>query len=339
MLFDPRPKSSRRELFDREDELGVLDGVVGRGDPLVLVLGIRRIGKTSLLKSFLEEWTGVYIDMRGVRREVDLYERIGRGLEEGLGRLRRLIEGVRGISIVGVEVEVKWRGRDSISLLGLLEELDKRGERVVVVFDEAQLIRPPLSAELKNTIAYVYDNLENITVILSGSEVGLLKDFVGADNPDSPLYGRYAYELVVERFPRDLSIEFLRQGFREARVSVDERVIEEAVNTFDGIVGWLVFYGKSYIDGIRSPQKIIEKAIGVALRELENLDWKAKMVLKAIAVGEKSWAAIRRYIEEKTGKTIPKSTLTRTIKKLEKLSIIKNYEFQDPIYREAAKKL
>ena len=339
MLFDPRPKSSRRELFDRERELEILDKAAERGEPLITVLGIRRIGKTSLLKSFLEEWTGLYIDMRGVRRELDLYERISEGLEEGLGKLRRLIEGIRGINIVGVEVEIKYRGKDSISLAGLLEELNKHGKRIVVVFDEAQLIRPPLSAEIKNAIAYAYDNLENITVILSGSEIGLLKDFIGIDNPDSPLYGRYTLELPVKRFTRDLSIEFLRQGFREARIRVDEKIIEEAVEFFDGIVGWLVFFGKSYMDGTRDLGKIKEIAVQIAVRELQRLDWKAKTVLKAIAEGARTWTSIRRFIEEKKKTTIPKSTLTRAIKRLERLGIIKDYEFLDPIYMEAARKL
>jgi len=63
------------------------------------------------------------------------------------------------------------------------------------------------------------------------------------------------------------------------------------------------------------------------------------MVLKAIAEGENSWSTIRRYVEEKRGITIPKSSLTRTIRKLEKLSIIENYRFLDPVYREASKRL
>ncbi len=339
VLFDPRPKSSRKELFNREKELDVLDKSVERGDPLITVLGIRRIGKTSLLKSLLEEWTGLYIDMRGVRRELDLYERISEGLEEGLGKLRRFLEGIRGINIVGVEVEIKYRGKDSISLVGLLEELNKHGERIVVVFDEAQLIRPPLSAEIKNAIAYAYDNLENITIILSGSEIGLLRDFIGIDNPDSPLYGRYTLELLVERFTRDLSLEFLRQGFREARIRVDEKLLEEAVEFFDGIVGWLVFFGKSYIDGIRDLEKIKEIAIKVAARELQKLDWKAKTVLRAIAEGAQTWSSIRRFVEEKRKTTIPKSTLTRAIRRLERLGIIKDYKFLDPVYMEAAKNL
>ncbi|MCS7374939.1 MAG: ATP-binding protein, partial [archaeon GB-1845-036] len=73
--------------------------------------------------------------------------------------------------------------------------------------------------------------------------------------------------------------------------------------------------------------------------ELNKLDWRGRMVLKAIAEGENSWSTIRRYVEEKRGITIPKSSLTRTIRKLEKLSIIENYRFLDPVYREASKRL
>ena len=63
------------------------------------------------------------------------------------------------------------------------------------------------------------------------------------------------------------------------------------------------------------------------------------MVLKAIASGSRSWSQVRGYILENYGVVIPKSTLSRIIEKLEKLSIIRNYEFQDSVYREAARKL
>ncbi len=339
LLFDLRPKTSRKELFNREEELRILDEVVSRGDPLILVLGIRRIGKTSLLKSFLEKWHGIYVDMRGVLRESDLYRRISEGLADNIGKMKKLIEGIRGVKVLGVEVEIKWKGKDSISLIGLLEELNRKGERVVVVFDEAQLIQPPVSAEIKSTIAYAYDNLENITIILSGSEIGLLRRFISIEDTKSPLYGRYAYELHVKRFSKDLSLEFLKQGFKELNVNVSSETIEEAVELFDGIVGWLVFYGKSYVDGIRDVNKIFNMAIQLAIDELSKLSRREKLVLKAIAKGAKSWSSIRKYVEEKEGVTIPKSSLTRIIRKLENLSIIENYRFLDPIYREASKRI
>jgi len=339
VLFDPRPKTSRLELFDREKELTLLDRAAERGEPLVLVLGIRRIGKTSLLRSFLEEWRGIYIDMRGVSSLAELYSRISDGITSHLGKLRDIVKSIRGIRVLGAEVEIRWRGRDSISLVGLLEELNKHDKRIIIVFDEAQLIRPPISIEVKRAIAYAYDNLENITIVLSGSEIGLLREFIGTDNPDSPLYGRYALELLVERFTPQMSRDFLEKGFMEQGIRPSKDLIEKAVNIFDGIVGWLVYFGKSYIDGVRDFNRILDAVINLAAKELENLRPREKLVLKAIAEGASTWSSVRRYIEEKEGVTVPKSTLTRIIKKLEKLSIIQDYRFLDPIYHRAASRL
>ncbi len=339
MLFDPRPKCSRDELFDRERELAFLEQHVEAGEPLILVLGIRRIGKTSLVKSFLSDRTGIYVDMRGVRREADLYRALSKGLSGSLGGLKEILQGIRGIRITGVGVEFKWRGRDSISMLGLLEELNKAGKRITVVFDEAQRLRPPLLVEMRDTLAYVYDNLDNISVVLTGSEIGLLRGFLGIGNPESPLYGRYAAELEVSRFSRGLSMEFLEKGFREAGIMVDESILEEAVELFDGIVGWLVFFGRSYINGDKNTDRIVEIAVQLALKELGTLSRREKFILKAVSSGARSWSAIRSYIEEKEGESIPKASLTRTIRRLERLSIIKNYRFLDPIYEKASMRL
>jgi len=94
-LFDLRPKTSRDELFDREMELEELHRSVGRGYPLIAVLGIRRIGKTSVLKTFLGEIKGIYIDLRGIRSTTDLEERVSDALSSSFSRLRRLVEGIR----------------------------------------------------------------------------------------------------------------------------------------------------------------------------------------------------------------------------------------------------
>ena len=136
---------------------------VSKGEPLILVLGIRRIGKTSLLKSFLENWNGIYVDLRGVSTLSLLYERISDGLSNSIGKLKKVLMGIRGIRIYGLEVELKWRGLDSISITGLLEELNRKGEKLVLIFDEAQEVRGPLSTKIKPAIAYTYDHLENIT--------------------------------------------------------------------------------------------------------------------------------------------------------------------------------
>ncbi|WP_243674863.1 ATP-binding protein [Vulcanisaeta distributa] len=176
-------------------------------------------------------------------------------------------------------------------------------------------------------------------MILSGSEVRLLSDFMGINNPESPLYGRYFVEVDVRRFSRDESLDFLRLGFKQEGIEPPVDVLEDAVEFFDGIPGWLVQFGRSYIDGIHDISAIKEQAISMALSELMRLSQRERVVLRAIAEGAKTWGQVRRFVEERLGVSIPKSSLTRVINKLESLSIIRDYEFLDGIYREAAKRL
>ena len=44
--------------------------------------------------------------------------------------------------------------------------------------------------ELLALFAHAYDSLPNQRIILTGSEVGLLHDFLGINDYESPLYGR-----------------------------------------------------------------------------------------------------------------------------------------------------
>ena len=217
-------------------------------------------------------------------------------------------------------VEIRWRGVDSISLLGLLEELNRR-EQFIIVIDEVQDAKPPVSVELRRVLAYAYDHLSNITIVLSGSELRLLSDFIGVTNPESPLFGRYFIEIDVRRFTRNESLEFLRLGFRQEGVEPPTGLIEEAVEFFDGIPGWLVQFGRSYIDGVRSIDAIKEQAISMALSELVRLSRKEKAVLRVIAEGARTWGQVRRFVEERLGEVIPKSSFSRIIEKLESLSI------------------
>ncbi|MEM1560645.1 MAG: ATP-binding protein [Ignisphaera sp.] len=56
MLFDPKPKESRKDLFDRENELMELKNSVEHGPLITLCIGVRRSGKTSLIRTFMNEY-------------------------------------------------------------------------------------------------------------------------------------------------------------------------------------------------------------------------------------------------------------------------------------------
>jgi hypothetical protein len=344
LLFDERPKERREDLYDREKEIEELKRSIGR--PLILLTGIRRIGKTSVLRVALSELDIPYvlIDARSLRRNYsrsDLFRLIAQGLSGSLDKIKDLLMGIRGLRVMGVEVEVSWRGSDSLSLVELFDRLNKK--KIVIAIDEAQRLRGPRSSELKDAIAHAYDYDQNISFILTGSEVGLLYDFIGIEDSRSPLYGRYYVEVKLERLSREQSIDFLRKGFAQLNLRVSEEVLEVAYEHFDGIPGWLTFFGNAYARGEADIEKMKSIAVRTALEELRNMTRdnprRYGLVLRAIAEGRKTWSQVKEYLEEKEGTTISSSVLSNILRSLEDMSIIKNYEFLDPIYREACKLL
>jgi len=90
----------------------------------------------------------------------------------------------------------------------LFEKLDEWIEEedeipyLVVAFDEAQLLRFLTGGkgkiDFREFFAYIYDNLKNIRLVLTGSEMGLLLDFLGFNESGKPLYGRYREEIILK---------------------------------------------------------------------------------------------------------------------------------------------
>ncbi|WP_372914531.1 AAA family ATPase [Pyrococcus kukulkanii] len=204
---------------------------------------------------------------------------------------------------------------------------------MTIAFDEAQCLRFS-GLQYDGLIAYAIDNLPNVTFVLTGSEVGMLHDFLGLDNPKKPLFGRYAREIVLERFSRDKSIDFLIKGFSELSIDVSQDEIEDAVEKLDGIVGWLTMYG--YLRGVRKLSH--EEALSELLNMVRSLVRSKRygIILKAVSLGNERWSEIKEFVESKTGRINDAkfSILLRNLVKYGYLDKIRKYRIQDPIVRE-----
>ncbi|NJE29764.1 ATP-binding protein [Thermococcus sp. 18S1] len=363
MLFDLQPKTRKEDLYDRERELEAFNEALKLGERLVLILGIRRLGKSSLLNVVLSESSYPYakIDVRSlyfthgsIPQEI-LAKRILSSLIESLppsGKLRlgmtEALSSIRGIRLSGVHVEFEKKP----DLAEILEKVDSwaesEGKRVIIAFDEAQYLR--LSGiQYDGLIAYAVDNLPNLTFVLTGSEVGMLHDFLGLDNPKKPLFGRYAREITLERFSRERSIEFLKAGFKELGIDVSPSELERAVDKLDGIVGWLSMYG--YLRGIRKlPERdalneVFHRAQALVLEELSSLLSHSRrygLILKAVAMGNERWSDIKEYLEFKAGR-INDSKFSSLLKNLVKYGYLNKsadgYVIPDPVVEEVIKGL
>ncbi|WP_243671580.1 ATP-binding protein [Vulcanisaeta sp. JCM 16161] len=335
-----------------------------RGDRLIAVYGIRRIGKTSLVKAFLSDLSQPYvlIDVRqiyfveGNVNVGSLVRHVLDGFREFMGRNERFWEGFRDalrsidwvrVGAGGVEVRLSRRSR--MNLMELLNVIDgwcgRNSTRFILVFDEAQYMRFS-NVRYDGVLAWAYDNLSNVTFIVTGSEVGALRDFLRIDDPEAPLYGRYIKEVYVDRFSKDASLDFLRRGFTELGVEVSEGELEEVYERLDGIVGWLTLYG--YLRGIdklghrEALDKVFNDGVKLVLSELDAVIKPSRArylaILNAVAHGLNTWSEIRRYVEVRTGE-VSDAVFNRLMKNLIRygyLSKVNNtYVIPDPVVTRA----
>jgi hypothetical protein len=364
MLFDPRPKTQKKDLFGRDEELNTFLRALRSRTPLILLLGIWRVGKTSLLKVGLSESGEPYIflDMRkldeeGYAKSV-LYRMIEAEINRILPRWRKLInyiKRVKGVSVsaagIGGSIQLDW-GRDGVILSDLVESLnswvedDEKVSYFTLAFDEAQLLRNMVGGkgriDFRSLIAYIYDNLKNIKVVLTGSEIGLLMDFLQFDKAGSILYGRYKEEIILKPFTQNLSREFLVRGFKEANLEAPLEVIDYVIEKLDGIPGWLTSYGYRCIQKHRVDIESVEDFLmeaGELIREkFDKLERKSRLyilVLKAISMDFSTWKGIKMSVEAWLGRPIHNAQITRIIKGLVKMGIIEKvnnkYIILDPI--------
>ncbi|MGC8597308.1 MAG: AAA family ATPase, partial [Thermocladium sp.] len=90
------------------------------------------------------------------------------------------------------------------------------------------------------------------------------------DDPGSPLYGRAYSEVKLSPLPREKAKEFLARGFEQEKMVLDEKIIEDAIENLDGVIGWLTYFGYSLVTGGLSVEKIYEKASMLAIDELKK---------------------------------------------------------------------
>jgi len=228
MYFNPHVKEKKDEFFNFEVIQNDFKKAISEDHiPLIAIYGLRRTGKTSLVRVVLNSVRKKYIwiDSRDISSKHDFYSYIS----EQINQKRRIR--INKISIKGIEFSLE-RHQQNLNYLN--------NHKMALVIDEAQLLK---KFNVDYVLASIFDNHPNIKLIISGSEVGMLKRFLGENNAKAPLYGRAVYELHMHRLANEQAYEFLKRGFKEARVIVPDDELYEVVNYLSGSIGWLTKYG------------------------------------------------------------------------------------------------
>ncbi|MCP8318157.1 MAG: ATP-binding protein [archaeon] len=352
MYFDPRPKTDKSDLFNREEELRRFSEALGYAS-LIVITGLRRTGKTSFMNVALAESNcpHIIVDMRGLPYNPSHAE-IVRKLEGSFNRISykwlssliNALKNVKGVSILGNTINMDW-SKTGVDLVDLFDKINtwahEQGKRFLVAFDEIQLIRGDKS--IPRLFAHIADVNRNITLMVTGSEIGLLFEFLGFDDPESPLYGRHYTEITMRNFRNDETKAFLTAGFQQISLSPTAEVIDYAIERLDGVAGWLTLFGARCRDFHKCDEKIVDvvmaeggKLARAEALKLSSLSYRYGIILNFLAkVKAASWSQIKAALEAHEHRSLPNPTLTDVLNKLVKTSFIlkKNgeYTITDPL--------
>ena len=240
MLFSVVPKEKRKDLFNYTQEYNhLIKNIKDKKTPITVITGLRRTGKTSLMKVAYNQTRTkkIYLDARELGKNMNEVSRnilIELTKDDYLSRILGRISAVE-ISHFPVSLKIELTKNEK----RLLDVLSQAGE-ITIFIDEVQKLK---SIGFDNFISYVYDNLPNVKFILSGSEIGLLDKFLGRESSKTALYGRAIDIIHLHPLTEEKSVEFLERGFKEIGRKFEKEKLKEVVYRLDGIIGWLTMFG------------------------------------------------------------------------------------------------
>ncbi|MBI4981165.1 ATP-binding protein [Candidatus Woesearchaeota archaeon] len=345
MYFDLAPKTKKEDLYGMDFTVDSLVSYLK--DPsvrMIIIKGLRRTGKTSLLNVALEESTTPFlkIDVREspyydrTEFEKDLILKIKETVGEPL--IEKVLKRISGVGLSYKDVEAKlYLENKTIAISSffaqLNTELKAKKKHLILAFDEVQLLS---KIKFDNPLAAIYDNYSCLKLVLSGSEVGLLDKFIGRKDGDAPLFGRGAIEIETKKLEPEQASQFLKEGFAQLKKSLSLQEIKEVLEQLDGIIGWATLYGWFRSKNIAHKTallKVTKEGSKLAKKELESfLNNRNRvaytMVLKLIAQGHNQWGIIKQQFAKKD-RAVSDRQLDLYLKELIDYNFV---EKVDPVY-------
>lgn len=340
MFFEIEPKSRKADFFNYGHEYGQVKNALEKGEKIVAVVGVRRVGKTSLLNITYNETKNlkVWLDGRIVTEpKKEIFAAVFDAVKSGRPRIFGKIESLN-VSAYGVGLGVRL-AKDSRTQV---ENAIRSAGRVCVFIDEAQRMK---KTDLADVMSYFYDRFPKVSFIISGSEIGLVEDILGENDAEHPLYGREVTKVVMNRLDENSASEYLRKGFAQVKLSIEEDEIAEAVAQLDGLVGWLTLYG--YERGIKKSRDALDKAsqnaARIAATELTHFLKKTRnrrlyLSILRNATGA-SWEELRARAGKDAGKRLNQNLFNFALQKLVDHSFVEKkdgkYALSDPLLLKA----
>lgn len=171
-----------KRFINRERELAFLNDEYNKNSSsLVIIYGRRRIGKTALIKNFIQNKPALYFL---ASEELE---------NQNINALKNLMLGFTGNPLLEKDFNFTWD-----DLFEVFKDY-KKNERKILVIDEFQYLGK-INKSFPSIFQRVWDNLlesENMMVILCGSLITMMES--QTLNYSSPLYGRRTGQIKMKQ--------------------------------------------------------------------------------------------------------------------------------------------
>ena len=379
MLFDLEPKSKREDLYDFEEQLNDLLAMLkGRraSAPMIRVVAPRRLGKTSLVLTALSETEFPHLVLDGrvfaeasVVSKEEFLVTMERWLNSAVKEQEKLrnaflsvLRGVRWIKVNSTPpfLHFEWeKPQEDASVADLffcMNTIGGKCGKFILVLDEAQEFRKIVGPKywLQKLIAHAYDRMRGIQMVVTGSEIGLLYDFLGVEDPKNPLFGRGMMEIYSPRLSREMAIDFLRKGFEQAGIPPAVEQLEKAARELNGIMGWLTLFGaisarkggpseKTLLETIRAASALVRSELGRFLAKKRNRENYLAILECTSTLGGASWSDLKRFLAHRLGKKVADKVFSACIHELLAVYFLEKredgtYVIPDPILSRITRK-
>lgn len=357
----------RGEYFaDREEELKTLVADIESGQNII-IYSPRRYGKTSLIKKVGERLSRdiifIYVDLYSATSLENFISLYSNALLQTAGKAREAVAFVSDflkkifpvikISVEDVpKLEVGFSKRKDDTYKQFLELLDvpekiaeKKGKRVVVVFDEFQEVSNLNGDQILRDMRSKIQGHEHTSYVFMGSKQHLFEDIFM--NEDNPMF-RIGKVFPLEKIGGEDFARFIVERFKVSGVECSRGIADEILKITGGHPAFTqqLAYETWNIASPRKkvkPQDVSDAAeVIIAFHELafdnmyDSLTASQKKMLFAIA-SEGVSAPYTREFMERWDFSYP-SVITKTLTMLQRRGIVdkspRGYEIKDVFLKE-----
>jgi len=171
------------KFYDREKELEVLQDLSGIPDKSVIavIIGMRRVGKTELIKQFFKDKKGIYLYVDNEKTLKNLIEEFSKTLSLELS----------------LPSYVK---ADSFEDILKIMFDESRNKKIIIAIDEFQRFLSIYPSFITQLQKYFDLNVEksNLFIIISGSAIGMMKKIF--EDKKAPLLSRAHNTIYLKPF-------------------------------------------------------------------------------------------------------------------------------------------